>query len=104
MYDPVNRIASFDQMKGVAIILVVMGHVNHFSFGLNNSQFGHFISIFHMPIFFFISAYLAYKVFPDTISMLRKLCNRSLMLLIPYLVFSGTYCLFKGFSFPNLLS
>ena len=56
-----NRVAYFDQMKGLAIILVVVGHVTQFAYGLHGTDVNRFLEIFHMPVFFYISGYFAYK-------------------------------------------
>ena len=56
-----QRIDYFDQMKGVAILLVVIGHVMQFSFGIPKSNVVDMLGIFHMPIFFFVSGYFTYK-------------------------------------------
>ena len=55
-----QRIYYLDNMKGVAIILVVIGHIMQFSFGFQTSQPVKFLC-FHMPLFFYISGFLAYK-------------------------------------------
>ena len=55
-----QRICYLDNMKGVAIILVVIGHIMQFSFGFETSQPVKFLC-FHMPLFFYISGFLAYK-------------------------------------------
>lgn len=60
-----NRISYFDQMKGVAIILVVVGHIMQFSFGYNQSDVVRMLGIFHMPIFFYISGYF-HRIKPGT--------------------------------------
>lgn len=57
-----NRIYYLDALKGILIILVVLGHVIQFT----NPNYQHdflfrFIYSFHMPLFFAISGYLMYK-------------------------------------------
>lgn len=99
-----NRISYFDQMKGVAIILVVVGHIMQFSFGYNQSDVVRMLGIFHMPIFFYISGYFLYKEEPDVTGMLYKLYKRALNLLIPYLVFGMLWCTFTGTSYIALLT
>jgi fucose 4-O-acetylase-like acetyltransferase len=54
-----ERLAYVDQIKGIAIILVVMGHLIEILAG-HNTVF-EFIYSFHMPLFFIISGYLGYK-------------------------------------------
>ena len=65
--DSKNRIAIFDELKGIGIILVVLGHsiqycrkgdVNNI-FLLDNVLF-EFIYSFHMPLFMLVSGYLFY--------------------------------------------
>ena len=49
-----QRLEYFDQMKGIAILLVVVGHVMQFSFGIAKSNVVDMLGIFHMPIFFLL--------------------------------------------------
>lgn len=92
-----QRIQYFDQMKGIAILLVVIGHVVQFSFGYTSSNVVNMLSIFHMPIFFYISGYLAYK---SAEMGWKVVCKRLLLktkqLIIPLTVVGGTYCVFMG--------
>lgn len=99
----VKRINYFDQMKGIAIILVVIGHVMQFSFGYNPSTVVNMLGVFHMPIFFYISGYFMYKMIDGRQQLWSKLYKRSLALLVPYIVFGAIYCLFSGYSFQTLL-
>lgn len=50
-----QRINYIDRMKGMAILLVVMGHLYFFSYGQSDSIVFCFISSFHMPLFMFLS-------------------------------------------------
>ena len=50
-----GRIEWLDTMRGIAILLVVLGH----SIGSINDPVNRFILSFHMPLFFFISGILA---------------------------------------------
>lgn len=47
----------FDVMKGIGMVLVVLGHVMLFTFGIEPPQAGKFL-YFHMPLFFYISGFL----------------------------------------------
>ncbi|NBH93592.1 acyltransferase [Muribaculaceae bacterium Z1] len=84
----------FDVMKGIAIILVVMGHVMLFSFDINPSEPSKFI-YFNMPLFFYISGYLAYKNFYTLHELGKRILQRGIVLLFPYLIF---LCLYEIFS------
>lgn len=54
----VKRNIEMDLLKGVAIFLVVFGHLIS-----NESVMFRYINTFHMPLFFFISGYFAYDSF-----------------------------------------
>lgn len=53
-----KRISYIDQLKGIAIFLVVLGHLIGHNAGSGNGLWT-FIYSFHMPLFMFISGYLA---------------------------------------------
>ena len=57
-----NRISFIDQLKGITILLVVIGHLIEHNAGRDNFLWT-FIYSFHMPLFMFISGYLAYVTF-----------------------------------------
>lgn len=98
-----TRLQYFDQMKGIAIILVVIGHVMQFSFGFNTSDVVDMLGIFHMPVFFYISGYFLYKQIDNISLLFVKLYRRTLSLLVPYLVFGALWCMFSGYSFSTLI-
>lgn len=66
MPDTINkRNQLLDAVKGIAIILVVLGHSVQFCSGLNNFDalslpISRFIISFHMPLFMIVSGYLFY--------------------------------------------
>jgi peptidoglycan/LPS O-acetylase OafA/YrhL len=55
-----NRLGYIDAIRGFAMLLVVYGHVNFFSFKITPS-IGVITESIQMPIFFFISGYVAFK-------------------------------------------
>ena len=58
----IKRLDYIDEIRGIAILLVVVGHIIQFNgISKNNSVF-EFIYSFHMPLFFAISGYITQKV------------------------------------------
>lgn len=80
-----KRISSLDAMKGLLIILVVLGHVIQSNYLNYQHEFSfRLIYSFHMPLFFLISGYLNYKEKHD-----NKLINRrAVQLLVPFVVWA----------------
>lgn len=81
-----KRLYYLDMVKGLAIILVVLGHIEYISDPLRV-----WISSFHMPVFFIVSGILIrYKNETDRdLSLLLQ--KRSRGILIPYFWFSLLY-------------
>jgi fucose 4-O-acetylase-like acetyltransferase len=75
-----QRDDSFDVLKGIAILLVIVGHCETF-------RFRPFIYSFHMPLFFFIAGFfLKYRPFSQEISLSFK------RLIVPYAFTSVCIC------------
>ena len=80
-----------DGLKGFAIFLVVFAHVIAWSYGdldtfqtnIRASWLFWIVYSFHMPLFFVVSGYLAYRSFEHTTpwKMIKK---RTIQLLLPY--------------------
>lgn len=68
-----NRIETFDILKGIGILLVIVGHTFM-------KEIGPFILAFHMPLFFIVAGYF-YKHIP-LVDQIRKDFRR---LVVPYL-------------------
>ena len=81
------RIKYIDQLKGLAIILVVMGHVCSFSLSIDGTEFNYFYSSFHMPLFAFLSGIFSYKNFKEwnKCELLLFLKKKSLRIIIPFI-------------------
>lgn len=90
-----QRLAFLDAARALAMIAVVYHHVMIFTLKLNEPIFsGDFVTVFMVPLFFFISGFVAYKpveywTLKDST---KKLLNKMQLLLIPTVVF---YCLLK---------
>ncbi|WP_162247865.1 acyltransferase family protein [Pelomonas sp. Root1237] len=74
---PAERLDWIDRLRGIGIVLVVLGH----NPWLKNHQLHAAIYLFHMPLFFY-AAGLVHKEVPLT----RYLRSRLRALLVPYLV------------------
>ena len=55
-----HRINYIDRIKGFAIFIVVLAHVLLLSFNLGNSLVYRFCASFEMPLFMFVSGFVAY--------------------------------------------
>ncbi len=93
-----NRVFLIDYLKGIAIFLVVWGHViqyaphDGYDFFLNKVYI--FIYSFHMPLFMFISGYLfLYSLKDKGFWVLTK--NKFLQLVVPLIIWSFIYYLFR---------
>lgn len=75
-----NRIEQIDIIKGVGILLMIMGHIN---FG---EAFDIWIHAFHMPIFYVMSGYLFKSEVQTTEEFVVK---KARQLLLPYFAFSA---------------
>lgn len=82
------RLEYVDIMRGGGILLVVIGHIIQFNNAPLDNPIFEFIYSFHMPLFFFISGYIAQKTVH--INNGSQLCNfifkKARTLLIPFFV------------------
>ena len=74
-----NRVGHFDVLRGIGIVLMIMGHV---SFG---AAFSKYIHAFHMPLFFFVSGY--FHKGEKYVKSIDFIIQKAKTLLIPYTVF-----------------
>lgn len=104
-----ERLVYMDQMKGVAIFLMVVGHVLLFTFGIDYDSPLMEVTVSDMPIFFFVSGFFCYKTIATKETYLECLKKKCVRLLPPWIVFSiitayvgqksfvGTVCEFYWF-------
>lgn len=90
-----ERIKYIDALRGFTMILVVFGHVMFTSLRLNRDEsiIGQFFLTFRMPMFFFISGFIAYKCLekwniPFYCEMMKK---KMVVQLIPTFIFFSLY-------------
>lgn len=83
MREEKNRIEWIDTMRGIAMIMVIYGHID------GGSYVGKFVYLFHVPAFFFLSGYL----FNPSVSLGRYFQKRICRLLVPFVLFGSTVIL-----------
>ena len=89
-----QRIEYFDVLKGIAIFLVVMGHV--ITYGvcqIDKSVVFRLIGSVHMPLFFFISGYFTVKSREGQFA-LPSLRKRFMQLMLPMLVVTALWIVY----------
>lgn len=95
---PKPRLQYFDMLKGMAIFMVVMGHVITFGIrGLDRAFIFKLIAEVHMPLFFFISGWFSLKILAPGKWKCPDLLSRAKQLLLPMVVMSTLWL----FYFPH---
>lgn len=93
-----QRLHYFDILKGIAIFMVVMGHILTMCVReLDRAAIFKFIGEIHMPLFFFISGWFTFKLLPSGSLKVPDLRSRAMQLLIPMVVVSSIWI----FYFPH---
>ena len=86
------RLYHFDIIKGVAIFLVVMGHVLTMCVrSIDRATVFKIIGQIHMPLFFFISGWFTYRLAGDGRVKMPSIKPRAKQLLLPMLVVSALW-------------
>lgn len=87
MTERLRRDPSIDSLRGIAVLLMIAGHVGFGAFANN------YIHAFHMPLFYFVSG-LVFKPerYDSFLSLAKKLFRR---LIVPYLVVGLFHCLLQ---------
>ena len=95
-----HRIEWLDAMRGFTMILVVAYHVAQFGFVENEKTSAAlpFLVLFRMPLFFFVSGFLAYKAnfvwnLKNTIPLVLKKLH---VQIIPAIIFLSIFIIFKS--------
>ena len=84
-----TRIYELDYIRGIEMLMVVMGHVLLFSLKIEHTALIGIIGICEMPLFFVVSGYLTHKEREENFKrMLSRLLIRSRTLLVPLVVWS----------------
>lgn len=94
-----SRLQWLDAMRGFTIVLVVAYHVAQIAFGENEKTSSSlpFLVLFRMPLFFFVSGFLAYKAtFQWNLSSVgRQLWKKILVQIVPTLVFLSVFIILR---------
>ena len=87
-----TRIKYIDYVRGLAMLFVVYGHINFFSFEITPFINSLTASI-QMPLFFFISGYVAYKNnwSSSLIDVLKSLWSKFCYLIVPTMIMGILY-------------
>ena len=87
-----QRIVYIDNLKALAIFTVVIGHVFYFTWNkYNDNVWNNFISVYNMPLFFFLSGMFA----KEGLSF-KHIGRKAKQLLIPTATIGGTYAYFNN--------
>ena len=88
-----RRIEWIDALRGFAMILVVMFHVALRYDAHVALPSTHFFNVFHLPLFFFVSGFVAYKGSREWTAgeYVRLILKKTRALLVPLLVFLPLY-------------
>lgn len=80
-----NRLPYLDNIKGLLIIWVIVGHTIQYCSSTYETDFVfRFIYSFHMPLFFFVSGYLSNRGRWDS----NVIAKRAVQLLIPFVIWA----------------
>ena len=95
------RLSYIDQLKGVGILLVVMGHICQGRFMPQSDFLFRFIYSFHMPLFIFLSGIFANKVNVAIANrnLIPYLKKKFFQLMIPFFIFGSL----RGFMHGNFV-
>lgn len=101
-----GRINYLDAIKCLGILLVIEGHVRIFGMGIEtyDTLSGLMLYSFNMPLFFFVSGFLAYKEKYSIGDTFKKIWTKFVYLVIPAVVFYVFRALKDGNSPLDLFS
>lgn len=97
-----ERLVYIDILKGIAIILVVMGHMFVPYTDYLDSTVNQMIYSVHMPLFIFLSGFV-FHLSQGKHSVRITIVKRVLSLLLPFFCFSAVYCFANDISYSDML-
>lgn len=97
-----ERLIYIDILKGIAIILVVMGHMFVPYTDYLQSPVNQMIYSVHIPLFIFLSG-LVFHLSQSKKAIRTTIMKKVLSLLLPFFCFSAVYCFSKNISYTDML-
>ena len=97
-----ERLVYIDILKGIAIILVVMGHMFVPYTDYLDSTVNQMIYSVHIPLFIFLSGFV-FHLSQGKHSVRITIMKRILSLLLPFFCFSAVYCIANDISYSDML-
>ena len=96
-----KRLTYIDALRGITMLMVVFYHVEVFSFDVRSSIINSLFITFRMPLFFFISGFIAFKnVKWDKMYFAEMVKKKFIVQILPTLFFSIIYyCICQSESF-----
>lgn len=80
-----------DKLRGLAILLVVAGHITEYTLGIKGTLFNRVYGNIHVPLFFFISGY--FSINNDKYSLFGFFKKKSVQLLLPTIMWGTAWAL-----------
>ena len=92
------RIKYVDKLRGVAILLVVIGHITEKSFNIENTPFYMFYGELHLPLLMFLSGiFVLNSVKKINLKIFIKLIQKKFFrIMMPFFFVGGTYVILKN--------
>lgn len=90
-----NRINYIDRMKGFTILIVVLAHVYLMTFDMGDRLVFRFCASFEMPLFMFVSGFVAYLPSKVGGAINKKLTRRFVSYICPAFVVSYVLALYS---------
>lgn len=102
-----QRIGYLDSLKGIAIILVVIGHIIQYCISptcFDDNHVFRYIYSFHMPFFMILSGFTVRSHFNGWNEIFKSIWKRAINLLLPFFSWALiSYCFFNGASIGEIL-
>lgn len=93
-----HRLLHLDAIKGLAILLVIMGHIHIFAARAEHPMYSYFMAFIkavHMPLFFLIAGYFSQRPVSTLPQLGRYLKDKTIRLITPALLFLGLLTLWN---------